>query len=136
MRFAGAINVCTQPFCDFTMYYYPMGEAVFRTGLPVVVVPGVLLGSAQTLRFYGALLDAFRDSGWVTANPHSKFFPHLVLRLADAAGYDAHAHLSLLYWIAYGVAAANMGLIVRVRWAAKGPSGYPRPWAPPQGCVE
>jgi hypothetical protein len=71
----------------------------------------------DTLRFYGALLDAFRDSNWVTDNPHSQYFPHLVIRLADATGLDAHAYFPLLYWIALGVAAANMGLVFLVQLA-------------------
>jgi hypothetical protein len=37
--FTRAIEVCTELFCDFAIYYYPMGEAIFRTGLPV---PGFL----------------------------------------------------------------------------------------------
>ena len=79
------------------------------------MVPGVLLGGGDTLRFYGALFDSFRESGWVAANPHSQYLPHVVLRLADAMGHDAHAHLSLLRWIAYGVAAANMGLVFLIQ---------------------
>jgi hypothetical protein len=89
--------------------------AAAACGALLVVVPGVLLGVGDTLRFYGALLNSFRDSAWVTANPHSQYFPHLVLRLAEATGHDAQAHLSLLYCIAYGVAAANMGLIFLVQ---------------------
>lgn len=30
-----AIDTCTQPFCDFTTFYYPMGKAVFRSGTPL-----------------------------------------------------------------------------------------------------
>jgi hypothetical protein len=81
------------------------------------VIPGVLLGGGDTLRFYGSLIDSFRDSDWVVANPHSYYFPHLVLRLAGAMGHDAQAHLLLLRWFAYGVAAANMGLILLVERA-------------------
>ena len=33
--FTAAFDVCVQPFCDFVDYYYPMGEAIFRTELPV-----------------------------------------------------------------------------------------------------
>jgi hypothetical protein len=84
-------------------------------GALLVVVPGVLLGVGDTLRFYGALLNSFRDSAWVTANPHSQYFPHLVLRLAEEMGTDAQANLSLLHCISYGVAAANMGLIFLVQ---------------------
>jgi hypothetical protein len=33
--FTTTVRVCPRLFCDFVDYYYPMGEAVFRTGLPV-----------------------------------------------------------------------------------------------------
>lgn len=89
--------------------------AAAACGALLVVVPGVLLGFGDTLRFYGALLNSFRDSAWVTANPHSQYFPHLVLRLAQAMGHDVQPHLLLLHCIAYGVAAANMGLIFLVQ---------------------
>jgi hypothetical protein len=91
--------------------------AAAACGAFLFVVPGLLLGAGDTIRFYGALLDSFRESGWVSSNPHSQYFPHLVLRLADAAGYNAHAQLPLLYCLAYGVAAANMGLILLVQRA-------------------
>jgi len=91
--------------------------AAAACGTVLLVVPALLLGSGDTLRFYGGLLDAFRDSGWVTANPHSQFFPHLVLRLAGAMGGDLHGRLPILYVMAYGVAAANMGLIALVQRA-------------------
>jgi hypothetical protein len=81
------------------------------------VVPSVVLGVGDTLRFYGALSLSFRESDWVVANPHSNYFPHLVLRLAGAAGYDVHAHLPLLSWIAYGFATANMGLVFLIQRA-------------------
>ncbi|MCP4247483.1 MAG: DUF2029 domain-containing protein [bacterium] len=79
--------------------------------------PGLLLGGDNTIRFYGALADSFRDSGWIVANPHSQYFPHVVLRLAETMGHDVHAHLPLLHWITYGVAAANMGLLFLVQRA-------------------
>jgi hypothetical protein len=37
--FNNNIDFCPRLFCDFVDYYYPMGEAIFRTGLPV---PGFL----------------------------------------------------------------------------------------------
>ncbi len=83
----------------------------------LLVIPGVFLGFSGTLGFYGALFDAFRDSGWVAANPHSNFLPHVVVRLADAMGYDAQNHRSLLYVIAYSIAASNMGLLFMVQRA-------------------
>lgn len=91
--------------------------AAAACGAFLFVVPGLLLGGGDTLGFYGALFDSFRESGWVVANPHSQFFPHVVLRLAGPTGHDANAHLSLLRWIAYGVAAANMGLLFLVQRA-------------------
>ncbi|UCE24179.1 MAG: DUF2029 domain-containing protein [Candidatus Zixiibacteriota bacterium] len=83
----------------------------------LLVIPGVFLGFSGTLGFYGGLFDAFRDSGWVAANPHSNFLPHVVVRLADAMGYDAQDHRSILYVIAYSIAAANMGLLFLVQRA-------------------
>ncbi|HET6846394.1 MAG TPA: glycosyltransferase family 87 protein, partial [Anaerolineales bacterium] len=35
VRFNQLIDVCRLTFCDFATYYYPMGEAIFRTGQPV-----------------------------------------------------------------------------------------------------
>ena len=81
-------------------------------GAALFVVPGLLLGVGDTLGFYGGLLDAFRDSGWVVTNPHSQFFPHVVLRLVGA-----NAPLSLLGVIAYSVAMANLGLVFLVQRA-------------------
>jgi hypothetical protein len=91
--------------------------AAAACGACLFVVPGLLLGGGDTLRFYGGLFDSFRESEWVVANPHSQYFPHVVLRVADATGHDASAYLSLLRWIALGVAAANMGLIFLVQRA-------------------
>ena len=91
--------------------------AATACGVFLFVVPGLLLGGGDTLRFYGALFDSFRESDWIVANPHSQYFPHVVLRLADATGHDAQANLPLLHWIAYGVAAANIGLIFLVQRA-------------------
>jgi hypothetical protein len=91
--------------------------AAAACGTFLFVIPGVLLGAGDTLHFCSALLDAFRDSDWVVANPHSCYFPHVILRLADAAGHDLQTHLSLLRWIGFGVAAANMALIFVVHSA-------------------
>ncbi len=91
--------------------------AAAACGAFLFVVPGLLLGGNETLRFYGALFEAFRDSGWVDANPHSQFFPHVLLRMAGGMGVGAHAHPSLLHWIAIGVAAVNMGLLLLVQRA-------------------
>jgi hypothetical protein len=91
--------------------------AAAACGALLFVLPGVLLGPGDTLRFYGALLDSFRESDWVVTNVHSQYFPHVVLRLAGAMGYDANAHIPLLRWIASGVAAANMGLLLLVQRA-------------------
>jgi hypothetical protein len=29
------MDICTKPFCDFGDYYYPMGESIFQTKLPI-----------------------------------------------------------------------------------------------------
>jgi len=34
-NFRAALDSCTQSFCDFASYYYPMGEAIFQTKLPI-----------------------------------------------------------------------------------------------------
>jgi hypothetical protein len=91
--------------------------AVAACGMCLFVIPAVLLGGGDTIRFYSALVDAFRDSAWVVANPHSQFFPHVVLRLAEAAGHDVQAHLPILRWVAYGIAAGNMALVFLVHRA-------------------
>ncbi len=91
--------------------------AAAACGTLLFVVPVFLLGVSDTLSFYGAIFNSFRDSDWVAANPHSHYFPHVVLRLASTMGHDAQASLPLLRWIAYGVAAANMGLIFLVQRA-------------------
>ncbi|MFC2161139.1 glycosyltransferase family 87 protein [Acidobacteriota bacterium] len=75
------------------------------------VVPGIFLGIGDTFRFYGALLSSFKDSGWVTENPHSQYFPHLILRLTGMSEHD------LLYLISYSIAAANMGLVFLIQRA-------------------
>ncbi len=33
--FQTAIDTCDQPFCDFATFYYPMGQAILHTGLPI-----------------------------------------------------------------------------------------------------
>jgi len=34
-NFRAAMDVCTKTFCDLANYYYPMGEAIFQTKLPI-----------------------------------------------------------------------------------------------------
>jgi hypothetical protein len=89
--------------------------AAAACGVAVLVVPGLLLGGGDTLGFYGALLDAFRDSGWVVTNPHSQFLPHVVFRFAGATGPDSNALLSVLHGITFFIAAVNMGLLFLVQ---------------------
>jgi hypothetical protein len=91
--------------------------ATAACGAVFVVVPGVIMGFGDMLGFYSALLDSFRESAWVTVNPHSQYLPHLVLRLVEAMGYDMQAHIPLMALISYGIAAANMGLIFLVQQA-------------------
>jgi hypothetical protein len=92
-------------------------SAVGACVMCLLLFPAVLLGGGDTIRFYGALVDAFRDSAWVAANPHSQFLPHVVIRLAEVTGHNAQAHLPILRWIAFGIAAANMALVVLIRRA-------------------
>jgi hypothetical protein len=95
--------------------FVALAAAAFVTVL--FVVPGIFLGAGHTLGFYGALIDAFRDSGWVVINRHSQFFPHVMLRPFEAALEDPGFPLALLRWISYGIAAANLGLVVLVQRA-------------------
>ena len=34
-NFQLAIDTCAKPFCDFSTFYYPMGEVIFHTGIPL-----------------------------------------------------------------------------------------------------
>jgi len=34
-NFRAAMDTCTKPFCDLADYYYPMGDAIFQTKLPI-----------------------------------------------------------------------------------------------------
>ncbi len=34
-NFRSAMDSCAQQFCDFATFYYPMGEAIFQTELPL-----------------------------------------------------------------------------------------------------
>lgn len=74
------------------------------------VVPALLLSADGAWGFYEALLHAFRDTDWVVASAHSHYAPHVVLRLAEVVGIDAHGHLAVMRWVALAVAAINMGL--------------------------
>jgi len=85
--------------------------AAFACVALLFVVPGLVLGGGDTVRFYDALIESFRASDWVAANPHSNYFPHVALRLTGAMGQDAEDLLPLLRGIGWAVAAANMGLI-------------------------
>ena len=92
-------------------------SATAACGVFLFVIPGILLGFGDTVRFYGGLLDSFRDSGWVNTNPHSQFFPHLILRLADAWGQGSQGIHWLLNGISIGVATVNIGLIFLIQRA-------------------
>jgi hypothetical protein len=81
------------------------------------VVPYIFLGGGDLLKFYSALLDSYCNFDWVITNYNSQHFPHVILRLTKAAGYDARAILPLLRWIAYGVMAASVGLLFLVQRA-------------------
>lgn len=81
------------------------------------VIPSILLGVGDSLNFYRGLFDAYRNFDWVITNYNSQYFPHVFIRLAKALGMDASTHLPLLRWIAYGVAAINMGLVYLIQRA-------------------
>ena len=90
--------------------------AAIACGLFLIVIPGVLLGFGDMLSFYGGLLESYRDSEWVVSNPGSQFFPHVLLRLVGAAGFDVITY-PLLCWISYSVAVANLGFISLIQRA-------------------
>jgi hypothetical protein len=91
--------------------------AAAACGLFLFVVPGIVLGIDGMLRFYFALLDSYRHFDWVIVNYNSQFFPHVTLRLAEAAGHDTHAYLPVLRWISYSIAAVNVGLVFLIQRA-------------------
>lgn len=82
------------------------------------LIPGSLLGVSDSFGFYGTLFKSFRESDWVIANPHSQFFPHLILRLVNLPEYNIHAFFPFLHWVAYGIAVANMCLLFLVQRAS------------------
>lgn len=75
------------------------------------VIPAIILGPANTVRFYEALLQSYWASEWVVSNYNSQYLPHVLLRLGKAAGSDLHAYLALLIGAAGVVALLNLGLI-------------------------
>lgn len=81
------------------------------------LIPAMFLGVDGTWSFYESLVGSFRASDWVVANVHSQYAPHVVLRFADAVGYDARSLLPLLSWIAFGVAVVNFCLIFLIQRA-------------------
>ena len=89
--------------------------AVLACGACLLLIPGVVLGYGDTLRFYAALFDSYRDMTWVVGNYNSQHFPHVALRLAKAAEHDWSPYLPLLRAISYGIAAANLGLVFLVQ---------------------
>ena len=89
--------------------------AVLACGACLLLIPGVVLGFGDTLRFYAALFDSYRDMTWVVGNYNSQHFPHVALRLARAAKHDWSPYLPLLRAISYGIAAANLGLVFLVQ---------------------
>ena len=91
---------------DFRFLLY----AALACGVLLVAVPCLLLGIGGTLNFYSALLDLYRHFDWVIANYNSQHFPHVLLRLLHAAGFDASAHLPLLRWASYGIASSTWDL--------------------------
>jgi hypothetical protein len=92
-------------------------HAVVACGVFLIAVPCLLLGIDGTLNFYSALLDSYRHFDWVTANYNSQHLPHVLLRLMEIAGFNAHAGLPLLRWTSYGITALNMGLVFIIQRA-------------------
>jgi len=88
---------------------------IIACGIFLFLIPYILLGVGDTLSFYSGLLGAYHNFDWVITNYNSQYFPHVVLRLAESTGYDARADLPLLRWIAFGIAAINMGLVYLVQ---------------------
>ena len=81
------------------------------------VVPAILLGVDDTLRFYSALFETYRGFDWVISNYNSQHFPHVVLRLGKTMGYSSPAVLPLLRGVSYIIAAFNIGLIYLIQCA-------------------
>jgi hypothetical protein len=98
---------------DFRFLLY----TVITCGAFLIAVPCLLLGIDGTLNFYSALLDSYRHFDWVISNYNSQHFPHVLLRLMNATGFYASAHLPILRWISYGIAFANAGLLFLVQRA-------------------
>ena len=111
---------------DFRFLLY----AVVACGGFLIVVPCLLLGIGSTLNFYSALLDSYRHFDWVMTSYNSQFFPHVMLRLAKAAGFDhamlqlaisadfdPRAYFQILRGIAYSIAAINAGLVFWIQRA-------------------
>ena len=90
---------------------------VIACGLFLIVIPCLFLGISSTLNFYSALLDSYRHFDWVIDNYNSQHFPHVLLRLTNAMGFDIHAWLPLLRWTSYGIALLNMGLVFIIQRA-------------------
>jgi hypothetical protein len=86
-------------------------------GVFLIAVPCLLLGIDGTLNFYSALLDSYRHFDWVITNYNSQHFPHVLLRLTNAMGFNTHDVLPLLRWTSYGLATINMRLIFGIQRA-------------------
>ena len=67
-----AIDSCSESFCDFANYYYPMGEAILRIGLPIegfVYSPFI----AILLALFPPLVSMRLSSCGVVCRPLSSF---------------------------------------------------------------
>ena len=83
----------------------------------LLLIPGVLMGPADTLTFYRGLLDFYRDSGWVVSNYNSQHFPHLLLRLLGRLGFAARPYLPLLSIFSFSLAALSLVIVYLVQRA-------------------
>jgi len=113
---------------DFRFLFLTAGACVIF----LFLVPGILLGFDDTVRFYSALLESYRNFGWAAGSYNSQNFAHVIVRLlkttgpdvqnylqhlAEAAGQNITIYLPLLRWIGYAVMAANLGLIFLIQHA-------------------
>jgi uncharacterized membrane protein len=83
----------------------------------LVVLPGVLMGSGETLAFYRGLLESFRDSGWIVSNYNSQHFSHVLLRILEVFGYAARPYLPLFSIFSFSLAALSLVLVYLVQRA-------------------
>ena len=80
--------------------------------LMLFIIPGLVIGIDGTTQFYNGLLLSFQESDWVVKNPHSQFFPHIVLRLI---GSESEILLMVLKVFSFCLAVVNLLFIYFVK---------------------